>query len=60
MLGIIKFKGCRRCGGDLFLERDTDGSYVSCLQCGAVYNRHTREKSRKLSARLRSGRYVNV
>ncbi len=29
-------KGCKKCGGDLFLERDRYGSYVSCLQCGAV------------------------
>ena len=39
MLNIAKFKGCRRCGGDLFLERDSEGTYVSCLQCGAIYIR---------------------
>jgi predicted nucleic acid-binding Zn-ribbon protein len=39
MLNLIKFKGCKRCGGDLFLERDSEGLYVSCLQCGAVYLR---------------------
>jgi hypothetical protein len=36
MLNIVKYKGCKRCGGDLFLERDTEESYVFCLQCGAV------------------------
>lgn len=36
---IIKAKGCKRCGGDLFLERDIEGSYISCLQCSAVYVR---------------------
>jgi DNA-directed RNA polymerase subunit RPC12/RpoP len=36
VLNIIKFKGCKRCGGDLFLERDSEGLYVSCLQCGAI------------------------
>jgi len=36
MLNIIKFKGCKRCGGDLFLERDSEGLYISCLQCGAI------------------------
>ena len=36
MSKIIKFKGCKRCGGDLFLERDTAGLYISCLQCGAI------------------------
>jgi hypothetical protein len=39
MLHIIKYKGCKRCGGDLFLERDSEEVYVSCLQCGAVYIR---------------------
>jgi len=37
-MDIIKFKGCKRCGGDLFLERDFDGEQITCLQCGAVYN----------------------
>ena len=36
MVNIIKFKGCKRCGGDLFVERDSEGLYVSCLQCGAI------------------------
>ncbi|HEY98471.1 MAG TPA: hypothetical protein G4O16_09875 [Dehalococcoidia bacterium] len=40
MLNIIKFKGCKRCGGDLFLERDSEGLYVSCLQCGAILIKH--------------------
>jgi hypothetical protein len=34
---IVKLKGCRRCGGDIFLERDIEGSYLYCLQCSAVY-----------------------
>lgn len=39
MLHVVKIKGCKRCGGDLFLERDYEGTYISCLQCGAVYSR---------------------
>jgi DNA-directed RNA polymerase subunit RPC12/RpoP len=39
MLKIVKFKGCKRCGGDLFLESDSEGVYISCLQCGAIYVR---------------------
>jgi len=27
------FKACTRCGGDLFRETDTYGSYIACLQC---------------------------
>jgi DNA-directed RNA polymerase subunit RPC12/RpoP len=37
MLNIVKLKGCKRCGGDLFLEKDIEGSYVFCLQCSASY-----------------------
>ena len=36
MFGGVWNKGCKRCRGDLLLERDEDGLYVSCLQCGAV------------------------
>ncbi len=39
MLNIVKEKGCKRCGGDLFLEKDAYGPYISCLQCGAAYFR---------------------
>jgi DNA-directed RNA polymerase subunit RPC12/RpoP len=38
-LHVVKIKGCKRCGGDLFLERDTEGTYISCLQCSAVYTK---------------------
>ncbi|MBI4294921.1 MAG: hypothetical protein HY669_01995 [Chloroflexi bacterium] len=31
-------KGCKRCGGDLYLEQDVYGTSVVCLQCGAVKN----------------------
>jgi hypothetical protein len=37
MVSAVKFHGCRRCGGDLFLDRDEDGDCFYCLQCGAVY-----------------------
>ncbi len=37
MSHLLKSKGCQRCGGDLFLERDEYGIYVSCIQCGAVH-----------------------
>ena len=32
----ISIKGCKRCGGDIFLENDQYGTYAICLQCGAV------------------------
>lgn len=30
----IKFKGCPKCQGDLYLSQDMYGKYVNCLQCG--------------------------
>ena len=27
-------KGCRRCSGDLYVDQDQYGSFVSCLLCG--------------------------
>jgi predicted nucleic-acid-binding Zn-ribbon protein len=32
-----KLKGCPKCQGDVFLEKDASGWYERCLQCG--YNR---------------------
>ena len=29
-----KLRNCPRCQGDLFLDRDMDGWYQQCLQCG--------------------------
>jgi DNA-directed RNA polymerase subunit RPC12/RpoP len=48
MLHVVKIKGCKRCGGDLFLERDTEGAYISCLQCSAVYARRLKPPVPKL------------
>jgi hypothetical protein len=28
------FKGCPRCSGDLFEDRDQYGPFVTCVQCG--------------------------
>ena len=36
-MGIWKLKGCPRCGGDIFLERDEDRWYEQCLQCSYVH-----------------------
>jgi hypothetical protein len=41
MLNIVKQKECKRCGGDLFLEKDAEGTYVSRLQCGATFERRS-------------------
>ncbi|MGD0779743.1 MAG: hypothetical protein ABR954_03045 [Dehalococcoidales bacterium] len=39
-MNIIKMKGCKRCGGDLFLDRDFEGTYIVCLQCSAIYEKN--------------------
>jgi len=44
---MIKTNACRRCGGDLALERDQFGSYVSCIQCGAEDKELSRLVSRE-------------
>ena len=31
---MIWFKGCPRCSGDLFHDRDQYGQFVTCVQCG--------------------------
>ena len=42
MLYKVLIRSCTRCGGDLFLEREDDGLYFTCIQCGAVENKLTR------------------
>ena len=46
----ILTKGCKRCGGDLFLEREDDGLYLACIQCGAVENELTRLLQMRISS----------
>ena len=31
---MLKLKGCPKCHGDLYLNRDMYGKYLTCLQCG--------------------------
>ena len=31
---MIVFKGCARCAGDLFVEKDLGNTDLVCLQCG--------------------------
>ena len=36
LVSSIIFKACPRCVGDLYLEEDTAGEYLSCIRCGYV------------------------
>ncbi|MFC1908829.1 hypothetical protein ACFLXD_03050 [Chloroflexota bacterium] len=38
MMYLVQTKACKRCGGDLSLERDHYGTYLACIQCGASSN----------------------
>jgi len=49
MFYLIKSKGCQHCGGDLFLEQDEYGIYVSCLQCGTVHAEYSNQELKDLS-----------
>ncbi len=31
---MFVLKGCPRCCGDLYVDQDQYGSFVSCIQCG--------------------------
>ncbi len=35
-MGSIVFKACGRCTGEMYLEEDSDGQYLTCLRCGNV------------------------
>ena len=34
--GMLYLKGCPRCAGDIYADRDEYGEYRQCLQCGFV------------------------
>jgi DNA-directed RNA polymerase subunit M/transcription elongation factor TFIIS len=33
---MLYLKGCPRCHGDLYLDRDSHGTFRQCLQCGWI------------------------
>ncbi len=33
---MIYFKACDKCKGDLFLDGDSYGPFLKCLQCGRL------------------------
>ncbi|MFC1938316.1 hypothetical protein ACFLWH_01495 [Chloroflexota bacterium] len=32
-MGNWRIRGCPRCGGSLFVDRDMDGWYAQCINC---------------------------
>ena len=49
---MLILKGCPRCKGDLKVDRDHDGTYLSCLQCG--YIKDMEEDNPPIRVRVRS------
>ncbi len=33
------YKGCPKCGGDVYMAEDLDGFEFKCLQCGKTVNK---------------------
>jgi hypothetical protein len=33
-MAMLRLKSCPRCRGDIIVDRDFDGWYEQCLQCG--------------------------
>lgn len=58
-MGQFKFKACPKCRGDVYLDRDSLGSwYECCLQCGHVgYLDALAEREVMLEAGRRSGHH---
>lgn len=51
-------KACPRCGGDLFLDSDLSGYFVSCIQCGNVLSEAQGQALFRLSfERASAGRF---
>ncbi|MFC2007139.1 hypothetical protein ACFLVB_00850 [Chloroflexota bacterium] len=50
MIYRVQTKACKRCGGDLSLESDHYGTYLTCIQCGASLNMHKPTNNRHQSA----------
>lgn len=41
---MIWHKTCPRCNGDLVLELDLHGDYISCVQCGGILSERQKLK----------------
>jgi hypothetical protein len=53
---MMVFRGCVKCQGDLYVERNIDGADLVCLQCGSRKTIHrsrlTRPENRRREWRL--------
>ena len=49
-MGNWKLKSCPRCQGDLYVDRDHNGWYEQCLQCGYLGELQKIEEFKKETA----------
>jgi len=60
MLHVVQTRKCKRCGGDLFLEREEDGVYASCIQCSATYQASCDEEGSEKRGEKREALVIKV
>lgn len=44
---VLWIKGCPKCGGDMYSDRDIMGYYRQCLQCGYTFYEQGRREARR-------------
>lgn len=49
---MMWLKACPRCRGDLFLDSDAYGRFVSCIQCGNVLDKAQERALFRVTAQL--------
>ncbi len=47
---MLFFKGCPKCHGDMYVDRDVYGTFIECLQCGLLRDVERRDISNGDSA----------
>jgi uncharacterized protein YbaR (Trm112 family) len=49
---MMWLKACPRCRGDLFLDSDAYGRFVSCIQCGNILDKAQERMLFRVTAQL--------
>jgi DNA-directed RNA polymerase subunit RPC12/RpoP len=47
---VIYFKSCLRCKGDVYMNSDSHGAFMKCLQCGFTRDMHQLPRTPELIA----------
>ena len=54
------FKGCPKCHGDLYSDKDVYGSYIVCFQCSHYLTREEESRLGSLGAQLEHAEPVSL